>query len=384
MKKYLSLIILLAAAAAAAPLPDAFKLPAGFAVDEKFSKEFDYLHVEFSLNGKHSDVAGRTWSVRLAATPPNKAPDITHAAIKAALKAQGWEILNPGGGLIAQHSEGGKELWLSGSSSADDFRCMIVEAGPPPHVVTLIPPAKTPETVGAEDDFPYLGKMPGSTFQKTISENKSFAVTAPGQSEQLAGPPIVTKFYALRASSSSYERMVVYRDALAKAGWTILKTSAGSDSLVVAHYVKDGRDLFAYLHDGNFSVADVGAQNEAKKLSDALSKDGHVAIYGIYFDIAKDDLKPESETALNHILGLLKSFPTLKLEVQGHTDNSGTAPKNQPLSELRAAAVKKWLVARGIDAARLTPKGYGATMPVADNNSAEGRAKNRRVELKKL
>ena len=75
----------------------------------------------------------------------------------------------------------------------------------------------------------------------------------------------------------------VLRDALAKAGWTVVRTFASSDALVVAHYAKDGRDLFSYLAEGgghgtSFSVADVGAVNEAKKLADALAKEGHVAI----------------------------------------------------------------------------------------------------------
>ena len=211
----------------------------------------------------------------------------------------------------------------------------------------------------------------------------SFDASPPGVKEFLVGPPVVEKTYELPASTSTWEFMVVYRDALAKAGWTMLRTAASSDALVVAHYAKDGRDVFAYLHDGRFMVADVGATNEAKKLADALAQSGHVAIYGIYFDIDQATLEPESQTALDHILALLKGDPALRVEVQGHTDNTGTPAHNVTLSDQRAASVKKWLVDHGIAEARLTPKGFGDTQPVADNRTPEGRAKNRRVELKR-
>jgi outer membrane protein OmpA-like peptidoglycan-associated protein len=72
---------------------------------------------------------------------------------------------------------------------------------------------------------------------------------------------------------------------------------------------------------------------------------------------------------------------TLKLEVQGHTDNVGNDANNQTLSEARAKAVVNWFTQHGIAAERLTSRGYGKTRPVADNGSDEGRAKNRRVEI---
>ncbi len=103
----------------------------------------------------------------------------------------------------------------------------------------------------------------------------------------------------------------------------------------------------------------------------------------IYFDVDQAPLKPESETALQHILALLRADTTLARDVQGHTDSAGNAAHNQTLSETRAASVKTWLVDHGVADARLTPKGYGDTQPAGDNKTPEGRAKNRRVELKK-
>ncbi|MCR5887660.1 OmpA family protein [Hymenobacter sp. J193] len=84
------------------------------------------------------------------------------------------------------------------------------------------------------------------------------------------------------------------------------------------------------------------------------------------------------------MLRLLQQNPTLRLAVQGHTDNSGTAPHNQQLSEARAAAVVATLTQAGVGAARLQSAGFGQSKPLADNSTEEGKAKNRRVELVKL
>jgi outer membrane protein OmpA-like peptidoglycan-associated protein len=383
-----TLFALLSRLAAAGPLPDDMAVPAGFTSDDRAAHQFDFFHDDLSFpDGKrttHLSPEGKTWIVVLKATPPNKTSDATSTAIRAALQAGGWALKTTGDTLVAHRTVGGHEQWLKGTASAGDVRATIIEVGPLPHPLTLAAPAKVVEQIADGDDFPYLGHLVGATLSRTITEAKTVDVSPPGGKEVLAGPPIVTKLYALPPASSPYERMVTYRDALTKAGWTIVRASSGGDSLVVAHYARGGRDLFAYLHDGAVSIADIGAQNDAKRLADALARDGHVAIYGIYFDVDKDVLKPESETALAHILALLQAQPKLRLEVQGHTDNTGKPAHNQQLSDARAAAVKKWLVAHKIDGARLTPKGYGETVPVGDNKTAEGRAKNRRVELKQL
>ncbi len=120
--------------------------------------------------------------------------------------------------------------------------------------------------------------------------------------------------------------------------------------------------------------------------ADALAKDiartGHVAIYGIYFDTGKADLKPESEPVLKEIAKLLQQNPKLKLYVVGHTDNVGDLTYNMKLSQARADAVVEELVSKyGVDAKRLKAHGVGPLSPVVSNNTEEGRAKNRRVEL---
>jgi len=113
-----------------------------------------------------------------------------------------------------------------------------------------------------------------------------------------------------------------------------------------------------------------------------LKQTGQAEVYGIYFDFASDKIKPESEPVLREIADALNHNPTWKLRVEGHTDNIGGDEYNLDLSQRRAEAVKSALVNRyHIAAARLTPKGFGATRPKEPNDTLAGRARNRRVEL---
>ena len=90
---------------------------------------------------------------------------------------------------------------------------------------------------------------------------------------------------------------------------------------------------------------------------------------------------PDSETELDKVVQLLKENPTVKIQISGHTDKIGSDDDNLKLSQNRAKAVINYLTGKGIDSKRLSFKGYGATKPVADNETEEGRAQNRRTEL---
>jgi outer membrane protein OmpA-like peptidoglycan-associated protein len=123
---------------------------------------------------------------------------------------------------------------------------------------------------------------------------------------------------------------------------------------------------------------------DAKFMSEGISSTGHVAIYGIYFDFNKADVKPESEPALKEITKLLQQDAKLKLYVVGHTDNVGGLDYNMKLSQQRAEAVVKELVSKyKIAPDRLKAGGVGPLAPVTSNDTEEGKAKNRRVELVK-
>lgn len=106
-----------------------------------------------------------------------------------------------------------------------------------------------------------------------------------------------------------------------------------------------------------------------------------ISLEGTNFDFNKATLTAAGTAKLDEAAKVLGENPTVKLNVEGHTDGVGSAAYNQGLSERRAKAVVAYLVGKGVDGARLNPVGYGKSKPVATNDTAEGRAKNRRVDL---
>lgn len=107
-----------------------------------------------------------------------------------------------------------------------------------------------------------------------------------------------------------------------------------------------------------------------------------VAMWGVFFNVDSDELLPQSYNELHRLLQMLADNPGMKIELRGHTDNTGTRTRNQTLSSDRAKAVADYLAARGIDRRRLTANGYGSTLPVDSNDTPAGRARNRRVEYR--
>ncbi len=101
----------------------------------------------------------------------------------------------------------------------------------------------------------------------------------------------------------------------------------------------------------------------------------------VLFDFDSDRIRPDAERTLREVVTVLKELSGRPVRIEGHTDSIASEEYNQQLSERRAAAVLRWLVEHGVDEARLRAVGFGETRPVADNSTAEGRQKNRRVEI---
>ena len=156
---------------------------------------------------------------------------------------------------------------------------------------------------------------------------------------------------------------------------------------------KDGKELWAYVSSYRgadqirVEIIEKDAMKQevtadAKFMADGISSTGHVAIYGIYFDFNKSDVKPESEPALNEIAKLLSGNPNLRVFIVGHTDNVGGVDYNMKLSQARADAVVTALTTKyKVKPQSLKGYGVGQLAPVAPNKTEDGRAKNRRVEL---
>lgn len=107
-----------------------------------------------------------------------------------------------------------------------------------------------------------------------------------------------------------------------------------------------------------------------------------VPMWGVFFDIDSHELLPQSYNELHRLLELLRAYPDMKIELRGHTDNTGTLKHNLELSESRAKAVLDYMEEHGVERRRMTSKGYGSTLPVDTNDTPEGRSRNRRVEYR--
>jgi outer membrane protein OmpA-like peptidoglycan-associated protein len=201
-------------------------------------------------------------------------------------------------------------------------------------------------------------------------------------------------YYEYKKGDRKFSKLEIienYKQAAIEKGGRIL--SEDDTKLDFSVPLSDGRTIWTRLHTWVNSyelyiIEEKGFKKRltlgAEEMKKELDATGHVAIYGIHFDFDKATLKPGSEKVLIEMVKLMRKYSRLCVEIQGHTDSVGTRSYNLGLSERRAAAVKSFLILYGIAATRMTIKGYGPDKPVASNNTEDGRALNRRVELKKL
>jgi outer membrane protein OmpA-like peptidoglycan-associated protein len=136
---------------------------------------------------------------------------------------------------------------------------------------------------------------------------------------------------------------------------------------------------------GTVSGAGSAGSPAGARLEESLARTGRADVYSIYFAFNSDEIREESEPTLQEIADLLRRHPDWKLAIEGHTDSIANDTYNLQLSERRASAVRNALVTRkGVTAARLTTAGFGESRPKAANDTLEGRARNRRVELVRI
>jgi outer membrane protein OmpA-like peptidoglycan-associated protein len=277
-------------------------------------------------------------------------------------------------------------------------------------------------------DHPLISRYPGSELNQSLSSVKQFDEIAMPVGPHLKGKFTKTErlegkvtrlVYATPHDRSTLEIFRSYQQALTKAGFQTLfacsATECGDTSndpvadfgywcvtnkiqcaepmrYIAAKLPRAAGDAYAAIKVRTWEtyvvVVEVKPMQtglvtvDASALADDITKSGHVAVYGIYFDTGKAEVKPESDATLAEIAKLLTANPQLKLHVIGNTDNAGTLAANMTLSKQRADAVVaallgKYRVAQG----RLLASGIGPLAPVATNRTEEGRAKNRRVEL---
>ena len=303
----------------------------------------------------------------------------------AALQQLGAEIKNKHDGYVLGHlAKEGKDIWLNASASRDDgYQIKVIEIAP--FKRTLLPPSGK--------DYRLLGHMPGYTVSGVSNKNfdqHSFP-TADGD---LA---IRGKLYDVDYAEPQKkpERQVTtqeiienYREALKELGAEFLRDDGLHAETITARLDDRGQLVYLYV-----SASQVIAVEEkpfqmtvqpptADAMKTRLDKDGHIALYS-NFDFAKATLKPDAAPVIAQIVALMKSNPELKVEIDGHTDSIGGHDFNMKLSQDRAASVVAAVAAGGVDGSRLASAGFGPDQPIASNDTDDGRAKNRRVELLK-
>ncbi len=245
-------------------------------------------------------------------------------------------------------------------------------------------------------DHPLFTRMPDSWIHSCDRKQFNAYVFNIGQGKtvHVEGQYWKIVYYPQASASSKPSELQILRNfenAVKKLGGTVLANEKSKETLRLA---KDGKEVWVEVwaeFTGKYGLTIVEKEAMAQDIvanADVFANDlkttGHSAMYGIYFDTGKSELKPESEQAIGEIAKLLKSDAGLKVYVVGHTDNVGGLEANMKLSQDRADAVVQALVHnQGIAAARLKAYGDGPFAPVASNDTEEGRAKNRRVELVK-
>lgn len=290
---------------------------------------------------------------------------------------------------VATLNKGGKLLWIYVEDGREAYNEVVV-VEPQPFVATLTKPSGS--------DYKLLGHMPNYAADdnptKRNYDQATFTVQDGDDSKQVKAQGAYYQVsYTLKSGaqpSTSLERQLNYRDALKKLGAQIVYTD---DNNTDARLDRNGQTIWFAIESGRDAYTEVTVLEEkpfqasykppqASELKAALDKDGHVALY-INFDFDKATLRPDAAPVMAQVLALLKDNPALKLSIVGNTDNVGGHDYNVKLSQARAATVVATLVKDGIAATRLKSSGDGPDKPIADNDSSEGRAKNRRVELVK-
>jgi hypothetical protein len=256
----------------------------------------------------------------------------------------------------------------------------------------------TPEQdIKGSKDHPMVSRMPDFWISEyKVSEFDSYKFIGADKKPLIIEGHKYSILYKLNSGAADPGALKVMRnfqDALKKIGGKVLVDDS-FNKLSTILVKKDNKETWIEVrcYSGimfrlNIVEREIMKQEivaDAKAMGDDINNSGHVVVYGIFFDTGKSDLKPESDSAIIQIAKLLKSNVSLKLYVVGHTDNVGNFEDNMKLSNDRAIEVAKTLVLNyGIENESLVPYGVASLAPVASNDTEEGRAKNRRVELVK-
>lgn len=242
--------------------------------------------------------------------------------------------------------------------------------------VTFWGPEKTPIT-DVEDYLLSSLIMPikDATVESTVDVNKkSFTVFKGITIDAMTKKPVEA---SIEITDNSTGKVIETFTTNSATGKFIITLASGKNYGIA---VKADKYLF---HSENFDIPVGAADNLVNKTIELknIAIGSKIALRNIFFDTGKSTLRAESNAELDRLVKLMKDVPGLKIEISGHTDNTGSASLNETLSQSRAEAVVTYLVSKGIAANRMTAKGYGSSKPISTNNTDEGRQLNRRTEF---
>lgn len=184
--------------------------------------------------------------------------------------------------------------------------------------------------------------------------------------------------------------IIIFRSMLNSREYQGMSDITGKFSLRLPSGSKYEIFILGFKDSTSYNILDIPALKGNQFYKDAFKVDiqfeapKSFVLDNVTFETGKADLRPESYTVIDELADFLKRKTDEKIEVGGHTDNVGKADANIKLSDARANAVRNYLLSRGIAADRIIAKGYGMTMPIAENDTDEGRSLNRRTEVKVL
>lgn len=369
-----------------------------YKVDNCEARQWDVVPID--LPGGHQELEGARTSVTYSLTDDKK--NETAATVQKnyveAFKAIGIQLASDpanvdlavfaektsAGGFWMKYEHGSGNSELTGT-----YTLTTVQITPFPQVVVAQampnglepqnkPPCKNPTWLVKQ--FSYF-----TISQCSYRDFDSIDIVLPSGKKTLAGRILVTDF-TLSDQNQGATALYVYRNylnALQGIGAALVSDPNDKDRAVFSQTTAQGEFWYIYSHSSGNDEATGSYELTTVQVGGPPPKTCTLEIYGVNFDFNKATLRPESDTVLQQVLALFNADPAYAAEVGGHTDNIGTESYNMKLSGVRAAAVKTWLVAHGVAAARLTTQGYGDTRPLVPNTTDANRFKNRRVELKR-
>jgi outer membrane protein OmpA-like peptidoglycan-associated protein len=373
------------------------RLP-GFEIYECEDKP--WMQVEFETTDGAKKVEGRRWTVTYELKDEKKNP--TNETARRFYAEQGKKggarlVSDPNGGwsaVLTQKTPQG-ELWYSYShgsgneESTGSYTLTTLQVAP---LVQEVQVQATPTTLEAD---PKSCKDPGWLVRQfaafrlarcAVRDFDTVTLDLPDGQKPVAGR-VMENEYELTDMAKNPVPYAVWKNyvgALQGIGAKLVSDPNDVNRAVLTRKTPTGEYWYVYMH---------GSGNEESTTSYHLvtllaggppPKKCTLAVYGVNFDFDKDTLRPDSTPVLEQVRLLFANDPAYSAEIGGHTDNQGARDYNMKLSARRADAVKAWMVAKGIAASRMTTAGYGDTRPLVPNTTDENKARNRRVELKRV